>query len=258
LSLDKLMTFDFIVPQVEVQHTLASILSAYDDLIENDLHRIEILEEMAQLICREWFVNFRFPGHQNVRMVESPLGKIPERWEVMKLGDVIELAYGRGLKKSQRRPGDVPVFGSSGVVGYHDEALVAGPGIIVGRKGNVGTIHWSDSDFYPIDTVFYAVTDVPLRYVYFNLKTQNFINTDAAVPGLSRSQAYALPFLLPPRLLLDEFQIIIEPIFQAVMLLERTSDILGRTRDLLLPKLISGELDVSELDIKTVEELPHE
>jgi len=84
-------------------------------------------------------------------MVDSPLGQIPEAWEVKRLGDVMELAYGKGLKTHDRKGGPVPVFGSSGVVGYHDDSLVEGPGIIVGRKGNVGSIHWSDADFFPID-----------------------------------------------------------------------------------------------------------
>jgi len=101
---------------------------------------------MARLLYREWFVHFRFPGHEQVAMVDSPLGPIPEGWEMRQLGDVIELAYGKGLRKSDRIPGTYPVYGSSGVVDYHNESLVEGPGIIVGRKGNVGTVFWSDTE----------------------------------------------------------------------------------------------------------------
>lgn len=185
------------LPPLPVQRRIASILSAYDDLIENNTRRIAILEEMARRIYEEWFVRFRFPGHEGVPMVDSELGLVPEGWKVRRLGDEIELAYGKALKAEDRRPGAVPVFGSSGVVGQHDESLVAGPGIIVGRKGNVGSVHWSESPFFPIDTVYYVVTGLPLDYVYFNLQRQNFLNNDAAVPGLNRNQAYSLPLIVP-------------------------------------------------------------
>ncbi len=239
------------LPDLQVQQKIAAILSAYDDLIENNLRRIKILEEMAQFIYREWFVKFRFPGHHKVKMVDSPLGKIPEGWEVKRLGEVVELAYGKGLKEQNRIAGDVPVYGSSGVVGYHNQSLVEGPGIIVGRKGNVGSVHWTDIPFFPIDTVFYVITKLPLQYVYFNFKTQNFISGDAAVPGLNRNQAYSLPFILPTPEVLRIFCQTIDPIFNLLNLFKRKNDVLRQTRDLLLPKLISGEMDVSDLDIKT-------
>jgi type I restriction enzyme S subunit len=236
-------------PEISLQRKITSILSAYDDLIENNLRRIKILEEIARSLYREWFVKFRFPGHQKVKMVNSPLGKIPEGWEVKRLGELIELAYGKALKEQDRIQGGVPVYGSSGVVGFHNQSLVEGPGIIVGRKGNVGSVHWTDSPFFAIDTVFYVITELPLYYVYFNLRTQNFISGDAAVPGLNRNQAYSLPFILPTPNVLRFFSQTIEPIFHLLNLLKRKNDVLRQTRDLLLPKLISGELDVSELDI---------
>jgi len=253
LTKEKIENFEIPLPALSVQQKIAAILSAYDDLIESNLRRIKILEEMAQTIYGEWFVKFRFPGHQRVKMVDSAMGKIPEGWEMKQLGEVIELAYGKGLKEQDRIPGDVPVFGSSGVVGYHNQSLGNGPGIIVGRKGNVGSVHWTDDAFFPIDTVFYVITELPLHYVYFNLRTQNFVSGDAAVPGLNRNQAYSLSFILPKAEILRSFSEIVEPIFHLLKLLQRKNVVLRQTRDVLLPKLISGELDVSELDIKTAE-----
>ena len=209
---------------------------------------------MAQRLYRDWFVNFHFPGHEKVRLVDSSLGKIPEGWEVAKLGDVIELAYGKGLKASERIPGEVPVYGSGGIVGFHNESLVTGAGIIVGRKGNVGSVNWSDVDFFPIDTVFYVKTKLPMYYVFYNLQTQNFINTDAAVPGLSRNSAYLLSFIVPGKNALQKFEEMIQPIFAQIRNLKSRDENLRQTRDLLLPRLISGELDVSELAIKTANE----
>ncbi len=231
------------------QRKIASVLSAYDDLIENNTRRIEILEEMAQRIYQEWFVHFRFPGHQKVAMVDSELGPVPEEWKVKKLGDVIELAYGKALKKDSRKQGNIPVYGSGGIVGCHDKSLVSGPGIIVGRKGNVGSVYWSDYDFFPIDTVYYVQTEADLHYVYYNLQDQNFINNDAAVPGLNRNQAYSLPFLLPDVDTLGQFQRIVDPVFRQLKVLKEKNANLRRTRNLLLPKLISGEVSVEYLDV---------
>ncbi len=253
LSLDKLLTFDFLTPPLPTQRKIASILSAYDDLIENNTRRIAILEEMAQSLYREWFVHFRFPGHEKKRMVESKLGLIPEGWAVVKLGDAVELAYGKALKADTRVIGDVPVYGSGGVVGYHNESFVKGPGIIVGRKGNVGSVFWSDTDFFPIDTVFYVRSKVCLYYIYYNLKDQPFINNDAAVPGLNRNQAYLLPFLLPSETTLTQFQAFVSPLFSQIKLLTKKNGNLRQTRDLLLAKLISREVDVEGLEIVTGE-----
>ncbi|MGC9394643.1 MAG: restriction endonuclease subunit S [Anaerolineae bacterium] len=242
-----------VYPSLPTQRKIAAILSAYDDLIENNTRRIALLERMAQLLYREWFVRFRFPGHASVRMVASALGEIPEGWEVVKLGDVIELAYGKGLRRKDRIQGAYPVYGSSGIIDYHNEPLVEGPGIIVGRKGNVGSVFWSDAGFYPIDTVFYVVTNVNLRYVFYNLQAQNFLSTDTAVPGLSRNQAYLQPFLLPEEAMMQKFEYFVKPIFDQAHNLTERNEVLRRTRDLLLPRLISGEVDVAELAIGGLE-----
>ena len=183
-------------------------------------------------------------------MVPSELGEIPEGWKVEKLGSVIELAYGKSLTAKNRTDGSFPVYGSAGVVGNHNEYMVYGPGIIVGRKGNVGSVFWSNENFFPIDTVYYVKTNIPLHYAYYNLKNQNFINNDAAVPGLNRNQAYLLPFLIPDDNVLMEFEKQIDSIFKELDILSKKNQNLRKTRDLLLPKLISGEIDVSDLNIR--------
>lgn len=239
------------VPDLLTQGRIASTLSAYDDLIENNTRRIEILEEMARRLYEEWFVQFRFPGHEGVGLKESELGLIPEGWELLRLGDCVELAYGKALKAQDRVPGDYPVYGSSGVVGTHCESLVEGPGIVVGRKGNVGSVFWSDVSFFPIDTTYYVRSEVPFSYVYFNLQRQRFLNNDAAVPGLNREQAYALPFLLPDQDVLSRFSSEWETIYGLLRRFERINVNLRAQRDLLLPKLISGEIDVSDIPMPT-------
>jgi len=253
LTKDTIGDFEIPFPPLHTQRKIASILSAYDDLIENNTRRIQILEEMAQALYREWFVEFRFPGHEQVKMVESEMGMVPDGWKVEKLGDVIELAYGKALRADNRVEGPFPVYGSGGIIGSHNKSLTKGPGIVVGRKGNVGSIFWSYEDFYPIDTVFYVNTNICLPYIYYNLQNQNFINNDAAVPGLNRNQAYLLDIIHPESNLLDKFQYFVDSIFSQIRNFRDKNTILRRTRDLLLPKLISGEVDVSSLDITTGE-----
>lgn len=255
-DLASIKDMDIPAPTLHTQRKIATILGAYDDLIENNTRRIQILEEMAQALYREWFVKFRFPWHESVLMVESELGLVPEGWELKKLADVIELAYGKALKAENRIDGPVPVYGSGGIVGHHNENLAEGPGIIVGRKGNVGSVYWSDDDFFAIDTVFYVKSKASLPYIYYNLLSQNFINNDAAVPGLNRNQAYLLPFLLPNVEILSKFENFVNEIFKHTKNLRNKNTNLHHTRDLLLPKLISGEVDVSNLEIETEALIP--
>ena len=233
-------------PPLPVQRRIAGVLSAYDELIENNQRRIQILETMARALYREWFVEFRFPGHENVTRVASSLGDIPEGWKVKKLGDIIELKYGKALKKTNRCDGECPVFGSSGIVGYHDKSLVKGPGIIVGRKGNVGSVFWSDEDFFVIDTAYFVTSSVPLRFLFYDLQTKNFINNDAAVPGLNRYQAYALEILTPPPDLIERFCKLADNFEHQASTLRRQTQNLRRTRDLLLPRLLSGQVALAE------------
>jgi type I restriction enzyme S subunit len=232
------------LPPLPTQKRIAGILSTYDDLIENSQRRIQILETMARNLYREWFVNFRFPGHEKVKMVSSPLGEIPKDWEVRKLGDVLELNYGKALKKEDRCEGSIPVFASSGIVGSHDVSLSNGPGIIIGRKGNVGSVFWSDEDFFVIDTAYFVTSQLPLRFLYYVLPTLNFINSDAAVPGLSRNQAYTLEIVVPPTTLLEDFCQFVEAYERQASLLKQKIQNLRKTRDLLLPRLLSGQVEL--------------
>lgn len=242
------------VPPLRIQDSLITVLESFDDLIENNRRRVAMLEEMAWTIYREWFVKFRYPGHEDVPLVDSALGLIPEGWVAGTVGDALELKYGKALKADTRRGGEIPVVSSAGIVGWHDEALVGGPAIVVGRKGNVGSVHWVDGPCWPIDTAYYVVTSLPLRFVVEQLRRTEFTNTHAAGPGLSRDGAYARPFLTPPSDLLDNYQGIVDPLGAEASALARQSDRLGALRDLLLPKLVTGQIDVSSLNLDVLME----
>jgi type I restriction enzyme, S subunit len=203
---------------LETQHAIARILGSLDDKIELNRQMNETLEAMAKTIFKSWFVDFDpvlakaegrdtglpleiaalFPdGFEEVEGLEVPRG-----WRVETLGNVIDLAYGEPLKGENRRGGPIPVYGSNGRIGWHDERLIKGPGIIVGRKGNPGIIHWSVTDFFPIDTTFYVVPkkrDFSLYYLYHELQHQNLpsLGADSAVPGLNRNMAYLSSIVIP-------------------------------------------------------------
>jgi len=228
------------LPELSVQQRIASILSAYDDLIENNRRRIRLLEESARLLYREWFVRFRFPGHEHVKIING----VPKGWEKSALGDNIVLNYGKALKADDRIEGKYPVYGSSGIVGTHKKLLVKGPGIIVGRKGNVGSVFWSSKDFYPIDTVYYIDTESSDYYLYNALQSMQFVSSDAAVPGLNRNYAYSRPYLLPPEPIRSHFENTVTPIYGQIFKLDEYNEKLKQARDLLLPRLMNGEIEV--------------
>ena len=156
---------------------------------------------------------------------------LPIGWECVPLGERIDLAYGSGLREEDRKPGDIDVYGSNGVVGRHREAFVFGPGILVGRKGTVGAVHYSSRPFWPIDTVYYAVPRAgdSLRFLHHLLDylPLTFLNAATGVPGLSRRDAYALRGVFPGH---DE-QTAIARILDAVdTAIERNQEAVERAR----------------------------
>ncbi len=124
------------------------------------------------------------------------------KWERLKVADVCELAYGKSLTADSRIPGDYPVYGSAGEVGTHTNYLIDGPGIIIGRKGNVGTVYYEKRNFFPIDTSYYVIPKDgnDLRFLYYKFQTLGLhkLNSDAAVPGLNRNVAYEQSSIYPP------------------------------------------------------------
>ncbi len=253
------------LPPIEEQRAIAHILGKLDDKIELNRRTNETLEAMARALFKSWFVDFdpvrakaerRDPGLPKPladlfpdSFEDSELGEIPKGWEVKKLGDLLELAYGKALKAEDRKSGGVPVYGSNGQVGWHDERLVAGPGIIVGRKGNPGVVTWAPIDFFAIDTTFYVAPTANCQHLYFlfhalRLHDLASLGADSAVPGLNRNMAYMSAQVLPSKSLLDKFDTYAAAIASRVNENNGESRTLATLRDTLLPKLISGELRV--------------
>ncbi|MDE0131698.1 MAG: restriction endonuclease subunit S [bacterium] len=257
------------LPPLEEQKRIAQVLVTFDDKIELNRRMCETLEEMARALFKSWFVDFdpvrakmegrwrpgkSLPGLPAElydlfpnRLVNSELGPIPEGWRIVSLGDIVGFNYGKALRKRDRRAGGVPVYGSNGQIDWHDDELVGGPGIVVGRKGNPGTVYWSSTRFYPIDTTFYVKRkrcDHGWPFLFYTLARQNLpsIAADSAVPGLNRNLAYMNQMLSPPRQVRSQFDFQVSLIKRRCHLLNRQSEVLATQRDTLLPRLLSGEL----------------
>ncbi len=275
VSLTQQRTLPVVIPEIRLQRQIAHILGTLDDKIELNRKTNETLEAMAKALFKSWFVDFDpvrakaegrptglpsdisdlFPDS----FEDSELGEIPSGWQVTSLGEVIELAYGKPLKEEQRKGGAYPVFGSNGVVGSHDEYLVKAPGIVVGRKGNPGTVEWSGKNFYPIDTTFFVVNKkagLGMRFLFYCLRNQNLadLSADSAVPGLNRNHAYMNNQLLPATEVASAFERHLEVIFKRKEFLAGEINALSATRDALLPKLISGEIRIPDAE-KMLEEV---
>lgn len=244
-------SYEFELPSLSEQDAIVFCLKAYDDLIATNQRRIALLEQAARLLYREWFVHLRFPGHELVTVSDG----VPEGWCLIPLGSIATLSYGKALKAGDRKDGDVPVYGSSGIVGAHNQALVPAGAIVVGRKGNVGSLYLSQVPCYPIDTVFYIAPEQVSLWLFLALHQLNFISSDAAVPGLNRNYAHALPLLLPTDAVRDSFQQVVAPMYEQINLLFKQNEHTARARDLLLPKLMSGQIDVSQIPLPEAEEV---
>jgi type I restriction enzyme S subunit len=252
---------DVPAPPLPVQRKIAAILSAYDDLIENNRRRIKILEEMAQALYREWFVEFRFPGHEAVRMVDSPLGEIPEGWEAARLGDLIDIRKGKNITRKEIVPGPVPVV-AAGLepAYYHDTANTLHPVVTVSASGaNAGYVCLYHEDVWASDCSVIDSTTTPHVYFYYLLLKERQTEVTRLQRGSAQPHVYpvdlmGLDALEVPVATLASFHEQTAPLFHLIRNLTLKSSVLRCSRDLLLPRLISGELDVSELDIDVGEE----
>jgi len=260
------------------QRKIAAILSAYDDLIENNLRRIKVLEDMAQLIYREWFVNFRFPGHEKVRIMDSETGRVPEGWRVGKINELATIKSGYVFKS-----GDFVKGGRYGLVtikNVHDGRFIPDcqshiqeipantpeycrlqtGDILLSLTGNIGRICLVYGDDLLLNQRVAKL--VPAKaafcgYVYFFFRQRELqkrleaLATGVAQQNLSPVQTSEMEVLLPSNDLIGLFADYSEAIVKGILVLYRQTATLRRTLDLLLPKLISGELDVEGSDIDT-------
>jgi len=261
-------------PPLPAQQKIASILSAYDDLIENNTRRIKILEAMAQMLYREWFVNFRFPDHEQVKMVESELGLIPEGWEHKILGDIAQ-EIRRGINPEKLDP-ETPYFGlehlprKSIALSDWGKASDIKSTKLVFKKGEIlfGKIrpYFHKVGVAPINGICSSdiIVIQPKDSKYFSITLACVSSEDFVNQATQTSQGTKMPranwdvltkytIVIPPSKLFQQFNKSIEANVQQIQNLVLKNINLRKTRDLLLPKLISGEIDVEKLGIDTLD-----
>jgi type I restriction enzyme, S subunit len=255
------------LPPLSTQREVADMLDALDQRIALLRETNATLEAIAQALFKSWFVDFD-PVHAKQQGLapagmdeataalfpdsfeESALGLVPRGWATGTVDSLMELAYGKALKATDRVAGVVPVYGSGGITGNHNESLSLGPSVVVGRKGTVGSLYWEDRPFFPIDTVFYVKAKVPLTYCFYQLRLLGLekMNTDGAVPGLNRNNVYRLTVVVPPREVLLAFDEIVRAIRDRILVNVMQAQTLATLRDTLLPRLISGQLRLPDAE----------
>jgi len=266
LSLDKLLSFDFLVPPLPTQRRIADILSAYDELIENSQRRIRTLESMASALYREWFVHFRFPGHESTPRKSSPLGEIPQGWEVKKIAEFADFTRGfePGTEAYQKEPGNDRIkFLRVGDLSKRDsqiyipEKLVEGQvlrplDIAVTLDGSVGQVRIGLSRAYSTGIRRLDIKDksrLGWAFAYQLLlsdSSQATIQAHAKGTTIKHagSAVAALSFVSPPRQLVEYFESHAAPMLHRTIGLQQQVENLRRTRDLLIPRLLSGEIEI--------------
>ena len=270
LSQRNLKAIRLLLPPLPTQRKIAAVLSTYDDLIENNTRRIKILEEMASAIYREWFVEFRFPGHEGVEMVESELGLIPQGWEVGELGDLAE-SVRRNIKPSDINQ-ETPYFGlehlprKSIALSNWDTVDSINSAKLAFKKGEIlfGKIrpYFHKVGVAPLDGICSsdAIVIRPKRNECFAttlscVSSEHFIeyatmtSQGTKMPRADWKVLVKYPVVIPPEQIIQRFSSFVRDVVDKIQNLIFRNKNLRQTRDLLLPKLISGEVDVSELDI---------
>ena len=243
LSQARLSNHECRIPSIEVQHRIADILSAYDDLIENNQKQIKLLEEVAQRLYKEWFVDLNFPGHENTKIVDG----VPEGWSRGLLKELISVNYGKDHKKAPD-DGNIPVYGSGGLMRKCNKSLFSGEAVLIPRKGSLNNIMYVDETFWTVDTMFYATMKQPHTavFVYFFVKAFDMysMNIGAAVPSMTTKILDAMDVVIPDKETLEKFDKLTKTYFNKIKTLQGQNERLKIARDLLLPKLMSGEVEV--------------
>ena len=230
------------LPPLPTQQKIASILSSYDNLIQNYKKQIEALQTAASELYKEWFVRFRFPGYQTTKFENG----IPKGWKVEKLTKLVEVKYGKDHSKLD--VGNIPVYGSGGIMRYGNKALYDKETVLIPRKGSLNNIMYANNPLWTVDTMFYTVMlrkniAKYLYYVLSKIDMESF-NAGAALPSMTTEILSHFKIIVPDNEILESFDKKIALIFTQIDNLQQQITNLTQQRDLLLPRLMRGALKV--------------
>ena len=242
LTISAIKGYEIPLPPLQTQHRIATILSRYDSLIENYQKQIKLLEEAAQRLYKEWFIDLHFPGHENTNIIDG----VPEGWEKKSITDVLEIKYGKDHKLLKE--GTIPVYGTGGIMRYVEKSLFTGESVLIPRKGSLNNIMLVGGTFWTIDTMFYSIPkeNNVAKIVYFYLKGVDMysFNIGAAVPSMTVNILSGMKLLVPNEDVKNKFDTIESKYFIRMHSLQSQLRLLTEARDRLLPKLMSGEITV--------------
>jgi len=244
ITLKALRNFPIQVPNEGLMKSITSFLSSLDDKIAVNRRICENLEAQAQALFKHWFIDFA--PFKNGKFVESELGMIPEGWRVGALEELVDIKYGKDHKKLNE--GNIPTYGSAGLMRTVDEKLYDGESVLIPRKGTLNNIMYVNEAFWTVDTMFYTIPKKSniLKYLYMKLKRIDFnkMNVGTSIPSNSTSQLNKLKIVVPTDEILSRFDGIMSSLLQEIMLSQKESKGLSTLRDTLLPKLMSGQIKV--------------
>ena len=258
------------VPDKTLQLSIAAALGVLDDLIENNRRRIEILEEMARLLYREWFVHFRFPGHEDVELVDSELGPIPDGWDVRSCSDIAEFINGFAFKPDHWLDEGLPIIKIKELKGgvtantprYHGTDIdkkyfIDNGAVLFSWSADLRAYVWAHGPALLNQHLFDVRPHEVSRLFMFQALNGRMAEFQARAQGttmkhIKRSVLDEVKLALPTVELRHNFESMSIPMLDLQLNLERQIRALRQARDLLLPRLVSGELDVSELDLDLV------
>jgi type I restriction enzyme S subunit len=260
LSLEKLLSFDFLTPPLPEQKRVAGILSAYDELIENSQRRIKVLETMARNLYREWFVHYRYPGHDNTPLIPSPLGDIPKGWEVKNVKDVAMVTYGFPFKSKEFnadgngtpviRIRDIPEGCSATFTKEESDPKfhIKNGHILIGMDGDFHMCIWSNGHAFQNQRVArFESNGVISNYHLFLALEKPIQDFNKAIVGttvahLGDMHIKTIQIAWPTEAIVQKTAGILEPMSEQIIALKRQIQNLRKTRDLLLPRLLSGQI----------------
>ena len=210
--------------------------------------RNDNLEKQAQALYKSWFVDFE--PFKDGEFIDSELGLIPEGWRCNLLSELLTIKYGKDHKKLA--DGDIPVYGSGGIMRYVDTKLYEGEAVLIPRKGSLNNVMYINESFWTVDTMFYSIAkesnSAIYTYLYLTNKDLASMNAGSAVPSMTTDILNNMPIIAPPAEVLKQFNSICDVYFSRINQNNIENANLSKQRDTLLPKLMSGELKINEID----------
>ena len=248
LNAQQIKDFEIKLPEIEIQQKIADLLWSIDNKIICNKSINDNLEQQAQALYKSWFVDFE--PFKDQEFVESEFGLIPEGWHCTTISELLSIKYGKDHKKLAE--GIVPVYGSGGLMRYVDTKLHEGEAVLIPRKGSLNNVMYVNEAFWTVDTMFYSIPkqEYSCIYAYLFLANKDLasMNAGSAVPSMTTNILNSMHIIAPPVEVLKRFNNICDVYFSRINQNNIENANLSKQRDTLLPKLMSGELKINEID----------